>query len=186
MAEQPSGRIIRFTVMGEPVRWQRPGQTKTGRRFSPKEVEDAKLAIAHEAALVWKGLPYMGPCRISGVFIFSIPKSWPPALRAAAHEGRVDHISDPDIDQLLKLVMDGLSDLLVVDDNQFSRFGRSAKRYGGPARSEIVIELLEQPPDAVTPGQKRIMRDWANGRPPPKPPREKPVGNSYKTKFRKW
>lgn len=169
--ETPELKIVRFIVPGRPKRWERPSQTKSGRRFSPKGLEDAKRAVAWECARVWNGAPWTGPVRISGMFIFETPAGWPKALRDEASNGRVDHIIDPDIDQLLKLVMDALVGIVVVDDNQFSRFGRSAKRYGSPARSEIVLELLTQPRAAVTPGQRRLEREWASGAKLPIPKR---------------
>lgn len=152
-------RIIRFTVWGQPQRWKRPEQTRTGRRYSDKDMEAAKAQIAWEAARVWSGPPHIGPVRISGLFIFPIPTGWPKYLKAAAHRGEVDHIIDPDIDQLVKLVMDAVGGIVVVDDNQFSRFGRSAKRYGSPPRSDIVLELLSQSSDAITPAQRRLQKE---------------------------
>lgn len=185
MENPPSSRVIRITIPGRPTRWERPKQTKTGRRYNSPEAEAAKRAIAHEIAGAWSGPPHLGPARISGVFIFDIPASWPPRTRAACLEGRVDHIADPDLDQLLKLVMDACSGIVVADDNQFSRFGRSAKRYGTPARTEIVIELLESPQDAMTPGQKRLVKAWADGPPAPRTPQRGRGSNPSGMKFRR-
>lgn len=154
-----------IVIMGPPSRWMRPGEytdPKTGisRRITDKKAEAGKKKIADEARLAYRGeRPATGPVLVHFMFVFAIPKSWPPALIQAAHEARVMHIADPDLDQLVKQCKDALKGIAYVDDNQVCGYHPApAKRYGGPERTEITIQVIEQRPDEITPGQRRLER----------------------------
>jgi Holliday junction resolvase RusA-like endonuclease len=143
-------------------------------RFTDPKAEEGKRAIAWAAKRAWGARrPLTGPCLVRVVAIFAIPPSWPPAVQKAAREARVMHVSDPDLDQLVKQVKDALKGVAYVDDNQVCGYPNSAKRYGYPERTEITIVALPQAPDEVTPGQraleKRIEREgWDAVLAPPK------------------
>jgi Holliday junction resolvase RusA-like endonuclease len=159
-------KTVSFTVPGPPRRWMRPAQgvnPKTGRvmRFTDKKAEASKREIAQLARLAWKGPPACGPVTLRVIAVFRVPKSWPKAIHAAAREARVPHIADPDLDQLVKQVMDALVGIAFVDDNQVVSFTQSAKRYGSPDRTEVTIHVLGQEPDEITPGQRRIEKEQA-------------------------
>lgn len=152
---------IYFTVPGRPSRWMRPVEGQDGQgnalRFTDHRAERGKLAIAQETKLAWGSRrPLTGPVLLRVVAIFAIPPSWPKRLQAAAMEGRVWHMSDPDLDQIVKQVKDALKGIAYVDDNQVAGYLNHAKRYGHPERTDIEIEPLPQLPDAVTPGQARL------------------------------
>lgn len=152
---------ISFTVPGRPSRWMRPGQgyDRDGDsvRYTDPHAVEGKRTIAWEAKRAF-GLkrPFTGPVLLQCRFIFAIPPSWPKKLRDAALEGRVWHVADPDLDQLVKQVKDALKFIAFVDDNQVAGYLQPAKRYGHPERTEISIEPLPQAEDAVTPGQRRL------------------------------
>lgn len=150
-----------ITIPGKPARWQRPieGVDGDGRpyRYNDKDAEKAKRRIAEEARLVFRGhRPFTGPVLLRIVAIFAIPSSWPPKLRRAATEARVMHVADPDLDQIVKLVKDALKGIAYVDDNQVCGYPNSAKRYGGPERTEITLAPVVQQEDEITPGQRRL------------------------------
>ena len=135
------------------------GMDRNGRvvRFTDKKAEREKQIIRDEVALAWRGRrPFTGPVLLKLVFIFAIPPSWPKALRAAAAEGRVAHVADPDIDQCAKQCLDALVRVAFVDDNQVCGLPACSKRYGFPERTEITIQPLAQAADEITPGQKRL------------------------------
>jgi Holliday junction resolvase RusA-like endonuclease len=139
----------------------RPGQASDGdgevfRYTDPKAAEGART-IKWEAKRAY-GLkrPALGPVTIKVVAVFAIPVSWPPALRRAALEGRVWHTSDPDLDQLVKQVMDALKGVAFLDDNQVVGFHPSpAKRFGHPERTEISVTVVPVAEDEKTPAQRR-------------------------------
>ncbi len=138
-------------------------------RFTNKKAQAGKDAIAWEFKKIWGGRdPYLGPVRMHIDAIFEIPVSWPRKVIRAAIEGRVLHIADPDIDQIIKQIMDAIKGMIYVDDNQVARLGKCEKRYGDAQRTDIIIELLPQADDEITPGQRRMEKkarmDRANAR----------------------
>lgn len=154
------GMRVQFTVPGRPTRWERPGQGQlpdgTTFRYTNPAAREGKRAIAFEAKRAF-GLrrPFTGPVIVRVIAIFGIPKSWPPRLRSAALEAKVMHDSDPDLDQLVKQVKDALVGIAYIDDNQVCGYPNSAKRYGHPERTEIIIEELPLPDGLMTPAQAR-------------------------------
>jgi len=161
---------VRFMIPGRPQRWKRPQQD--GRRGSKRSARFTDpVARAHKnlvAGIAKRAMgnrpPWTGPVVVSMVAVFAIPDSWPKKLKAAAREARVLHIADPDLDQLIKQVWDGVKGICVADDNQFCGFIMpTAKRYGEPERTEVRLVLLEQQEDEITPGQRRLVKRQALG-----------------------
>lgn len=148
-------------IPGRPVRWQRAKEVrlKSGgtRKFTDPECERHKARVRGLCREAWRlKKPYTGPVVLGLRFVFEIPVSWPGYTRRAALEGRVFYIADPDLDQLVKQVMDALKGLAYVDDNQVVGFSHCAKRYGDPERTEIELSPVKIDEDAVTPGQRRL------------------------------
>ena len=148
--------LVKYTAPGRPTRKPRPSTNpKTGRRIADPKAKAAQDVISKIAALHFKGnRPYIGPCVLTARFVFAIPKSWPEYIKRAARDGRVMHVSDPDLDQLVKQVKDAMSGIVYVDDNQVCGYPGTGKRYGGPERTEIEVWALDQADDEITPGQK--------------------------------
>lgn len=155
---------------------------RTGRtvRITDKEAAAERKVIAQLARIAWRGPPVSGPVVLQVRAIFRIPTSWPPALQQAARDCLVPHIADPDLDQLVKQVQDALTGIVYWDDNQVVGYAQSAKRYGGPERTEITLEVLDQLEAHKTPGQRRLEAAAATGqhqagkaRPRPRPNRSK-------------
>ena len=181
---------VSIIIPGKPSRWQRPGQSG-GQRFTDKKAKAGKDAIAVEAKRCYQGRkPATGPVIVRVLAIFAIPPSWPEKLKRAAREGRVMHVTDPDLDQIVKQVKDALKGIAYVDDNQVVGYPNSAKRYGYPERTEITIEPLPQAEDEVTPGQRRLekrveVEGWDAVLAPPKPRKKSSKPESAKP-ARRW
>lgn len=152
---------FRLSFLGKPQRWMRPAQKMVKgkpRRFTDPVAEKHKAMIAKETMLAWRGRgdPWTGPIILTARFVFAIPPSWPKYVQKAAREALVMHVADPDLDQLIKQVMDGMKGIAYVDDNQIAGLHNCSKRYGDPERTEIILKLMPQPERAVTPGQRRL------------------------------
>lgn len=146
----------------------RPAQgrhPKTGRpmRITDPKAEAEKKVIAMAARLAWKGEPVCGPCILRVEAIFAIPPSWPTSLKEEALAARVLHVSDPDLDQLVKQVQDALTGIVYWDDNQVAGYPNSVKRYGHPERTVVTLEVQDQLEAQKTPGQRRLERAAATG-----------------------
>ena len=161
--------LVKFTIEGRPQRWKRPEQAigKGGRviRYTDPDVRAYTEKVAWIAKKAMAGRrPWSGPVIVSMVAVFAIPPSWPVGVRRAASEGRVMHIADPDIDQLAKAILDSVRGVVYLDDNQVCGFAQPfAKRYGAPERIDVAFQLLEQQGDEITPGQRRLEAQQAQG-----------------------
>lgn len=152
--------VLRLTVEGRPQRWMRPTEVWSPRlkrkvRITEPVPRAHKKMVAKLARASFKGKPLACPIVLSCRFIFAIPKSWPAKIQAAAREGRIPHIFDPDLDQLKKQIQDALSGIVYIDDNQVWRYHETFKRYGGPERTEIEVYACDQLPDEITGPQRQ-------------------------------
>jgi Holliday junction resolvase RusA-like endonuclease len=87
------------------------------------------------------GLSIMeGPLRLTLRAVYTIPSSWPPKRKAVAKW----RTSRPDVDNLLKIVADGMNTIVYGDDAQIVE-AVVQKVYG--FRSEILVTVT--PIDAV-------------------------------------
>lgn len=151
-----------LSIPGKPQRWKRPEQVtlRSGRtmRYTDPDVRAYTERVAWEAKRLWGSAPpWTGPVVVSMVAVFAIPESWPAKTKQAAAEGRVMHIADPDIDQLIKALLDALRGIVFVDDNQICGFiAPVSKRYGAPERLDAKFYLLAQGDGETTPGQRRL------------------------------
>lgn len=160
--------MTKITVYGKPQRWMRPAQGRSfngkNNRFTDKDVRAAMDVMRKKFEAMHQGDPWTGPVALRFVAVFAIPESWPAKTKAAAREGRVAHIADPDLDQLIKLVKDAAKGVVYEDDNQVCMYvgppgsHGPAKRYGFPERTEVEFIKIKQDPDAITPGQRRIVK----------------------------
>lgn len=82
-----------------------PGKTKSYER---------QIAEAYEAQ---QGSCFEGAVTVMIEAVFPIPKSWPRAKKAEAAAGKIIP-GRPDIDNILKIVLDGLNGIAYQDDKQ--------------------------------------------------------------------
>lgn len=166
--------LVAFTIPGRPRGKQRARSADGQRPYTPPETRAAEKEIA---ALFLQACdsrtPLTGPVALTIVAVFAIPIGWPAGLRHQAARGLVPCTSKPDRDNIEKLICDALNGLAWCDDAQIAD-GPVTKRYGAPARTEVVIESLACPELPATPGDQRRER-WVDDGQPPKPRRAKPA-----------
>ena len=138
---------IEFTVLGNP-RAQKRHRTRQLKdknfsiRYDPcaKEKNDFFRAVQHHAPEVL----FKGPIRVELVFFLPRPKDHygtgknANKLKKTAPEW---HIKKPDIDNLVKWILDALSSVFWSDDSIICDL-YVAKRYDEKPRTVIVIETL--------------------------------------------
>lgn len=149
---------ISFTIPGPP-RGKLRAQTAPGhsRPYDPPEniEREAEIARLFRVAAGGRALT-AGPVRIDlrSIHPFS-DSTFSRAVQRAAEECRVFHIGVPDLDNIEKLVKDALKGLAWRDDGQVAVVTKS-KRYGRPARVEVIVTHLPQQADEITPGQRAL------------------------------
>lgn len=105
---------LTFTVPGKPVAWQRA--RRNGRvYYTAPEVTEAKRKIVL-AAKAAGAVPLEGPVLVDLIFDYNTEKTHV-AVRSADSDGKDTR---PDLDNLVKLVMDALNGVAWRDDGQVS------------------------------------------------------------------
>lgn len=116
-----------ITIPGQPVPKGRPRFARRGRSVvtrTPKRTQDAEAWVAECARRAFDGELLAGPLRVDAVFILKRPGRLKPRRHP---DGLVWAPKRPDVDNLRKLLLDGLS-ALWGDDAQVV-CGESAKVY---------------------------------------------------------
>lgn len=169
---------VKFTVRGDPkgkgraravpsIVWRDGVPEAIVRMVTPpdtvaaeKLVRDA-FRLRHPRHVLWTG-----PVMLRFTAVFETPKSFNRALQAAAQTGKLYAVKKPDKDNIEKLITDALNNVAFADDAQV--MGGGVKRYGSPARLDIILEKLDTPEMPPTPGQVRTERRM--GAPDPRQP----------------
>ncbi|HSG19643.1 MAG TPA: RusA family crossover junction endodeoxyribonuclease [Burkholderiaceae bacterium] len=115
--------------MGQPVGKARPRVTRAGRVYTPKKTEQAEQDIRKMATYVMCGEPPLqGPLELGVTFTMDVPPSWTKTKRQQAYSQQIKPAAKPDIDNLIKTVMDACNGVTYADDAQVVRITAS-KRY---------------------------------------------------------
>ncbi len=85
------------------------------------------------------GSPAKGPISLKIKSYFKIPKSWPKKKKLAAAYEQMPVIKKPDIDNVMKSILDGLNTIAFEDDSQVYLI-QAEKWYSNRPRTEVIIE----------------------------------------------
>lgn len=109
--------MVYFFVPGKVQGKARPRfSSRSGTVYTPGKTKSYERQIA-EAYEVQEGLCREGRVMVVIEAVFPIPKSWTRAKKAEAMAGKIPP-GKPDIDNILKVVLDGLNDVAYEDDKQ--------------------------------------------------------------------
>lgn len=122
-----------FTIFGRPQGKGRPrfGQ---GRTYTPKATRDYELRIAdayRDMCRINGTLQHFGdrPIRMEIIAFYPLPKSSTKAVQQAAFSGEIYPMIRPDLDNIVKTVMDALNGVAYDDDKQVMHIV-AHKRFG--------------------------------------------------------
>lgn len=126
--------VHKIIIDSEPLPQPRPRVTKWG-VFDP----------IREKKLWWKSIIAQQftemlecPVQIEFIFYLKIPKSFSKKKRQQIIDGNIQHISKPDIDNLIIGMLNCMTDVVYKDDNQVYKL-ISEKKYSNNPRCEIFI-----------------------------------------------
>ena len=118
------------TIMQQPTAKGRPRITRSGIAFTPKKTRNAeaemKLRIEEQ-----NPIRFEGPVKITALCFFEKPKSAP--------KQRVFPTVKPDLDNVLKMILDCMNRRCFDDDKQVIDIEIS-KRYDTPERIELTVQ----------------------------------------------
>ena len=131
---------ITITIPGRPKPLQRHRMTRGGHSYDPTANKFHKQAVQADALAAMRGkpasaIPRQGPLAIEAVFTFLRPKSAP--------KSRTMPEVKPDIDNLVKLLLDALNGVVWRDDAQVVQLV-ARKVYGETEQTRLVVSTPER------------------------------------------
>ena len=130
-------REITFVIEGDPRGKGRPRfAARTRHAYTPAETREyehdvrvlAKAALREFNAVHDEKWNLAGAIEVDILALFHIPSSWTRAKKRAAMRGEIEPTKKPDIDNIEKIVLDGMKAILVGDDSFVTRLACS-KQY---------------------------------------------------------
>lgn len=133
---------IRLIIPGEPCAKGRPHFVKkTGVAITPQKTRTREGVIASLAMDAMRGrTPLDGPLCVSVLAVMAVPASWSGVKKRAALAGQILPAKRPDLDNLLKLVTDGLNEIVYTDDALIVEL-RARKVYGEAPKTIVEVWL---------------------------------------------
>ncbi|WP_077391678.1 RusA family crossover junction endodeoxyribonuclease [Mobilibacterium timonense] len=132
------------TIEGRPVPKGRPrvfrGHAVTPRRT--QQAEEQLLAMYRFQNLGEE--PFTGPVEIHCVFFMPIAKTWSKHKQERAAKGLLRCTVRPDLDNLVKLVLDALNGVAYADDSQIVRIHAFKKYSGAYPDGATIVDIVEE------------------------------------------
>ena len=136
---------VTVIVPGNPVGKGRPRAARRGKftqLYTPEKTAsyESLVAMAGHDAMAGRDL-LLGPCLVTIEISVPIAASWSKRKQALALSGALLPTSKPDIDNVEKILFDGLNGVVWKDDVQVVEV-RKRKRYSATPGVEMVIRML--------------------------------------------
>lgn len=132
--------IINFKVLGKPRGKARPRfSSRSGAVYTPRETREYEKRIAMAYKLSG-GKMLDGKVQVGILAAFKIPKSWPRRKKEEAEAGKVIP-GKPDIDNILKVVLDGLNGYSYEDDKNVTDVN-CVKYYSRDGGEGIFVRVI--------------------------------------------
>jgi Holliday junction resolvase RusA-like endonuclease len=136
--------MITFTVHGEPTGKGRPKIVSRKNMPYPIAITPDKTRAAEQSFLA-QALPYkpaeplQGPLCVVLTLHCGIPASWSRRKRVDAITRIISPTGKPDVDNVVKLVLDAMNGVFYLDDKQVVEL-HASKYYSDVPRIEVSIE----------------------------------------------
>ena len=132
------GEEIKIVVYANPYPKGRPRVALRGKFpiiYTPKTTRDAEDEFLSQAIEKRPKTPLEGPLSVRICFFKVKPKSY--------SKNRVYWTQKPDLDNLVKLVLDALNKVFYVDDSQVVELSCS-KKFANIPRTEVIIKKVSR------------------------------------------
>lgn len=139
---------MRFIIPGPPIPQHRPRFDRRGHAFDDQKPQKALIRSQIQEQIssienLAPNLDFETPLSVTLWFYMPIPKTLTKRIKTALKSILKSHISRPDIDNLIKFVLDCSTGLLFSDDAVISHIV-AYKIYDKEPRTEILIEYLNE------------------------------------------
>ncbi|BAE50737.1 RusA family crossover junction endodeoxyribonuclease [Paramagnetospirillum magneticum] len=130
--------VVVVTIPGEVTGKGRP-RIWNGRAVTPAKTRSKEGVIASLAMDAMGGCdPLTGPVLVTIEAVLPVATSWSKKRRAAALDGTEQPTKKPDLDNVVKLVLDAVNGIVFADDAQITHIIAS-KRYGVFAQTTLTV-----------------------------------------------
>jgi len=133
---------IMFTIYGEPVPKGRPRFSTRGKfpvAYTPEKTKNYESDVAMMAkAAMGASEPLEGALEAFIYVTFPVPASYSKKRTEACLSDSEKHTKKPDLDNVVKAVLDGMSDIVFLSDSQITSI-HATKVYGEVAKVEVVV-----------------------------------------------
>lgn len=132
--------MVIFTIKGEPKGKGRPRFTKNGHVYTPEETKKYEnlVAWAYKSA---KGEKHTSPVRVTIKAYFNPPKKSKKVVEDMLN-GKILPTKKPDVDNIAKIILDGLNGIAWEDDTQVVDV-MVTKRYATDPMVAVIVEPID-------------------------------------------
>ena len=136
---------IMFTIYGEPVPKGRPRfstRAKFPVAYTPEKTKNYESEVAMMAkAAMGASEPLEGALEAFIYVTFAVPASYSKKRTEACLSGQEKHTKKPDLDNVVKSVIDGMDKIVFENDSQFTSI-HATKVYGEVAKVEVLVKQV--------------------------------------------
>ena len=136
---------IMFTIYGEPVPKGRPRFSTRGKfpvAYTPEKTKNYESEVGMMAkAAMGASEPLEGALEAFIYVTFAVPASYSKKRTEACLSGQEKHTKKPDLDNVVKAVLDGMSDIVFLSDSQITSI-HATKVYGEVAKVEVLVKQV--------------------------------------------
>lgn len=129
---------IVFDIKGEPQGKGRPRFTKK-HTYTPDKTRDYESIVGLNYQNAARGYKFTSPVRVTIFARFGVPKSKSKKVATDMLKGHILPTKKPDIDNIAKIILDGLNHIAWDDDKQIVEL-IVGKRYGENPSVVVAIE----------------------------------------------
>lgn len=131
---------MKLTIYGKPQPKERP-RVYNGHGITPTRTKNYEAKIAEEWRAKYPN-PLEGDIRVEITFYMPTPISWSKAKKERAERGIIRPSVRPDIDNLVKIILDAIQGgVAFADDKQVVEL-TAAKYYSAEPRTAILVEEI--------------------------------------------
>lgn len=132
-----------FEILGAPVGKGRPRFTRSGHAYTPQKTRDYEHRAAVAALAVMSGKPpIVGPVHVRINAYFLIPSSYSALRWMHCRDGVELPCKKPDIDNIIKAVLDACNAVIWQDDAQVTSLS-AFKRYDEIPRVVVTVTPVD-------------------------------------------
>ena len=136
---------VMFTIYGEPVPKGRPRFSTRGKfpvAYTPEKTKHYESEVGMMAkAAMGASEPLEGALEAFIYVTFAVPASYSKKRTEACLSGQEKHTKKPDLDNVVKSVIDGMDKIVFENDSQITSI-HSTKVYGEVAKVEILVKQV--------------------------------------------